>query len=82
MTARSSVTNKSCDTSEGLLPQSEPMPLTETCAKHGISLMLRRNDTTGEVAMACPYCDAQERGGGEDERKITEHGVGRPKKPN
>jgi hypothetical protein len=82
MTARSSVTNKSCDTSEGLLPQSEPIPATETCAKHGISLMLRRNDTTGEVVLACPYCDAQERGRGEDERKITEDAVGRPKKPN
>jgi hypothetical protein len=37
--------------------------------------MLRRNDTTGEVVLACPYCDAQERRGGEDELKITEDAV-------
>jgi hypothetical protein len=34
--------------------------------------MLRRNAKTGEVALACPYCDMEERGGGEDERKIIE----------
>lgn len=48
------------------------MPPEPTCAKHAVPLMLRRNAKTGEVALACPYCDMEERGGGEDERKIIE----------
>jgi hypothetical protein len=45
------------------------------CAKHGIPLMMRRNDTTLEVALACPYCDMEERGGGEDERSLIEEAL-------
>jgi hypothetical protein len=45
--------------------------------------MMRQNAKTGEVALACPYCDMEERGGGEDERKIIEDALrGKPKKPN
>jgi hypothetical protein len=56
---------------------------TAMCAKHGISLMLRRNATTDEAALACPYCDMEERGGGDDERKIIEDALrGTPKKAN
>jgi hypothetical protein len=59
------------------------MPPKAMCVKHDVPLMLRRNDATGEVALACPYCDAEERGGGEDERKIIEDALGRnQKKPN
>ena len=57
------------------------MTPTRMCAKHGISLMLRRNAKTGEVALACPYCDMEERGGGDDERKTIEDALGRPNEP-
>jgi hypothetical protein len=43
------------------------MPPQAMCAKHAVPLMTRRNAKTGEVALACPYCDMEERGGGEDE---------------
>jgi hypothetical protein len=57
-----------------------PKPM---CAKHAVPLMLRRNTKTGEVALACPYCDAEERGGGEDERRIIEYALrGKQEKPN
>jgi hypothetical protein len=58
------------------------MPPEPICAKHGVALMLRRNAATGEVALACPYCDAEDRGGGEDERKIIEDALERRKRPN
>ena len=59
------------------------MPPKAMCVKHAVHLMLRRNVTTGEAAMACPYCDAEERGGGEDERKIIEDALHeKPGKPN
>jgi hypothetical protein len=43
------------------------MPPQAMCAKHAVPLMTRRNAKTGEVALACLYCDMEERGGGEDE---------------
>ena len=59
------------------------MPPKPMCAKHTVPLMLRRNTGTGEVALACPYCDAEERGGGEDERRIIEDALrGKQEKPN
>jgi len=58
------------------------MPPTPMCAKHAVPLMLRRNAQTGEVAPACPYCDMEERGGGEDERKTIEDALrGKREKP-
>jgi hypothetical protein len=30
------------------------------CPKHNIPLKLRRNVKTGDVALACPYCDVEE----------------------
>jgi len=32
----------------------------EKCPKHNVSLKLRRNVETGELALACPFCDAEE----------------------
>jgi len=58
------------------------MPPKPICAKHTMVLTLRRNAKTDEVALACPYCDMEERGAGEDERQIIEDALGRPKKPN
>ena len=66
-----------------LLETAESMPPKAMCAKHAVPLMMRRNAKTGEVALACPYCDAEEHGGGEDERKIIEDALcEEPKKPN
>ena len=59
-----------------------PMTPKAMCAKHSVPLMLRRNQTTGETVLACPYCDAEDRGGGEDERRIIEDALARPTKPN
>jgi len=36
------------------------MPPKPMRAKHAVALMLRRNATTGEVALACSYCDTEE----------------------
>jgi hypothetical protein len=33
------------------------------CPKHGISYALRQNAKTGEVAIACPFCDVEAHGG-------------------
>jgi uncharacterized Zn finger protein (UPF0148 family) len=41
----------------------------ETCPKHGTPLLLRRNQATGEIALACLQCDVEERGGREREKK-------------
>jgi hypothetical protein len=48
------------------------MPSKAMCGKHAVPLMLRRNAKTGEVALACPYCDMEKRGGGEDEKTLIE----------
>ena len=59
------------------------MPPKAMCAKRAVALMVRRNAKTGEVALACPYCDIEERGGSEDERRIIEGALdGKPKRPN
>jgi len=53
------------------------------CGKHAVPLMLRRNSRTGEIALACPYCDMEERGGGQDERSIIDDALReKPKQPN
>jgi hypothetical protein len=31
------------------------------CPKHEVALKLRRNVKTGELALACPFCDVEER---------------------
>ena len=31
----------------------------EKCPKHNVLLKLRRNVKTGELALACPFCDAE-----------------------
>ena len=41
----------------------------ETCPKHGAPLLLRRNQATGEIALACLQCDIEQRGGSEREKK-------------
>jgi hypothetical protein len=43
----------------------------ERCPKHGTSYVLRRNVKTGEVAIACPLCDVEARGGSEEDRKLV-----------
>jgi hypothetical protein len=40
-------------------------------------MRLRRNVKTGEVALACPYCDVEERGGGKAERKAIDENLKR-----
>ncbi len=42
------------------------------CGKRDICLMERQNGSTGEVSLACPYCDMEELGGGDAERSIIE----------
>jgi hypothetical protein len=32
----------------------------EICPKHNVQLKLRRNVKTGELALACPFCDAEQ----------------------
>jgi hypothetical protein len=32
----------------------------EKCPKHNVPLKLRRNVKTGEIALACPFCDAEQ----------------------
>ena len=59
------------------------MPPKAMCAKHGIPLMMRRNATTREIALACPYCDMEALGGGEDERSLIEEALReKSKQPN
>jgi hypothetical protein len=48
------------------------MPPTAMCGQHDVCLMLRRVGETGEVALACPYCDMEQLGGGESERQIID----------
>jgi hypothetical protein len=53
------------------------------CGKHDIRLMQRRIAHTGEVAIACPYCDMENLGGGEAERSIIEDALSEEsRKPN
>ncbi len=53
------------------------------CGKHDIRLMLRRIAGTDKVAIACPYCDMEELGGGAEERKIIDDALRKnPKRPN
>ena len=59
------------------------MPPKAMCAKHGTPLMMRRNVTTSEIALACPYCDMEERGGGDSERSLIEEALReKSKRPN
>lgn len=52
-------------------------------AKHAVPLMLRRNVKTGEVALACPCGDVEERGGGEGEKDLIGDALRqKPKRPN
>jgi len=37
------------------------------CPKHGVSYALRQNAKTGELALACPLCDVEARGGTRDD---------------
>jgi len=32
----------------------------EKCPKHNVPLKLRRNVKTGGIALACPFCDAEQ----------------------
>jgi uncharacterized Zn finger protein (UPF0148 family) len=32
----------------------------QKCPKHNVPLKLRRNVETGELALACPFCDAEQ----------------------
>ena len=41
----------------------------DCCPKHGASYLLRRNVKTGEIAIACPLCDVEARGGTNEDRK-------------
>ena len=50
---------------------------TAMCGKHDVHLMLRHNDSSGEVLLACPYCDMEELGGGEAERSIIDEALER-----
>jgi len=43
----------------------------DQCPKHGTNYRLRRNVKTGEVAIACPLCDVEERGGDDEDRKLV-----------
>jgi hypothetical protein len=43
----------------------------DRCPKHGTSYVLRRNVKTGEMAIACPLCDLEARGGSEEDRKLV-----------
>ena len=40
----------------------------DRCPKHGTSYVLRRNVKTGEIAIACPLCDVEARGGSDEDR--------------
>jgi uncharacterized Zn finger protein (UPF0148 family) len=43
----------------------------DRCPKHGTPYRLRRNVKTGEVAIACPVCDVEARGGSDEDRKLV-----------
>jgi hypothetical protein len=57
------------------------MPPTPMCGKHDIRLMLRRIAKSGEVALACPYCDMEELGGGKAERSLIDNALREKEKP-
>ena len=48
-------------------PETEP----NTCPKHNVPLMLRENAESGELALACPYCDVEAQGGGDKELNVV-----------
>ncbi len=50
-------------------PSPSPSP---RCGKHDVRLMLRRIGDSDEVELACPYCDMEKFGGGEEERSIID----------
>lgn len=43
----------------------------EHCPRHGTHYLLRRNVKTGEIAISCPLCDVEDRGGFEGDRKLV-----------
>jgi hypothetical protein len=43
----------------------------KNCPKHKVSLMLRQNAKTGQMALACPLCDVEARGGNERDKQIV-----------
>jgi hypothetical protein len=47
------------------------------CGKHDVRLMLRQVKHTGDSTLACPYCDMEELGGGESERRLIDEALGR-----
>jgi hypothetical protein len=47
------------------------------CGKHDVRLMLRQNDSSGKISLACPYCDMEELGGAEVERSIIDEALGK-----
>jgi len=51
------------------------------CPKHGVSYALRQNAETGELAVACPLCDVEARGGTQDDvTLVAKHIVASDKK--
>ena len=43
----------------------------DQCPKHGTSYLLRGNVKTGEIAIACPLCNVETRGGSDEDRKLV-----------
>ena len=51
------------------------------CPKHGVSYALRQNAKTGELALACPLCEVEARGGTRDDvMLVAKHIADSPKK--
>jgi hypothetical protein len=44
------------------------MTKTDQCPKHCLGYRLRRSVKTGEIAIACPLCDVEVRGGSDEDR--------------
>jgi hypothetical protein len=45
--------------------------MSDQCPKHGVGYRLRRNVKTSEIALACPLCDVEARGGSEEDKKLV-----------
>ena len=43
----------------------------DNCPKHGVSYVIRRNGETGEIAIACPLCDVEARGGTDEDVNLV-----------